>query len=136
MNYDQVKSYLLSKPEAIEDYPFYPDVAVFKVKDKMYATLSDDNGVARMNLKCDPEQALALRFFFDAVTPGYHMNKKHWNTVMLDGDVKDYDLQRMIDHSYALVVKGLKKSQRTALELSYGLETLYSALELTSPPRK
>jgi predicted DNA-binding protein (MmcQ/YjbR family) len=75
MNFDQAKRYLLNKPEALEDYPFYPDVAVFKVKGKMYATLSVDDGIARMNLKCDPEQALTLRFFFDGVKPGYHMNK-------------------------------------------------------------
>lgn len=130
MDADQAKQYLLNKPEAIEDYPFYPHVAVFKVKGKMYATLSIEDGVGRMNLKCDPEQALTLRFFFDAVKPGYHMNKKHWNTVTLDGSVPEYETQRMIDHSYGLVVKGLKKSERTALELAHGAEEIYKAEQL------
>ncbi len=128
MNYQDTKTYLLSKPEAIEDYPFYPDIPVFKVKGKMYATLAIDDGVARMNLKCDPDQAMTLRFFFDGVNPGYHMNKKHWNTITLESDVPDYDIRQMIDHSYALVVKGLKKSERTALELSYGPDNLYQNL--------
>ncbi len=132
MNFDQAKHYLLNKPEAIEDYPFYPDVAVFKVKGKMYATLSVDDGVARMNLKCDPEQALTLRFFFDGVKPGYHMNKKHWNTVTLDGSVPDYDTQKMIDHSYGLVVKGLKKAERNSLELAYGIDEIYKAPQLVN----
>lgn len=133
MEFEQAKHYLLSKPQATEDYPFYPDVAVFKVKGKMYATLSVDDGIARMNLKCDPEQALTLRFFFEGVKPGYHMNKKHWNTVTLDGSVPDYDVQRMIDHSYGLVVKGLKKAERTALELEYGADEIYKAPVLVNP---
>ncbi len=128
MDYQDTKAYLLSKPEAVEDYPFYPDVAVFKIKGKMYATLAIDEGVARMNLKCDPDHAMTLRFFFDGVNPGYHMNKKHWNTVTLESDIGDYDIQQMIDHSYALVVKGLKKSERTALELSYGQDAIYRNL--------
>ncbi len=128
MDYQDTKAYLLSKPEAVEDYPFYPDVAVFKIKGKMYATLAIDEDVARMNLKCDPDHAMTLRFFFDGVNPGYHMNKKHWNTVTLESDIGDYDIQQMIDHSYALVVKGLKKSERTALELSYGQDVIYRNL--------
>ncbi|MAZ89004.1 MAG: hypothetical protein CL693_15355 [Cellvibrionaceae bacterium] len=128
MNYQDTKTYLLNKPEAFEDYPFYPDIPVFKVKGKMYATLAIDDGVARMNLKCDPDHAMTLRFFFDGVNPGYHMNKKHWNTITLESDVPDYDIRQMIDHSYALVVKGLKKTERTALELSYGPDNLYQNL--------
>ncbi|GAA5315828.1 MAG: MmcQ/YjbR family DNA-binding protein [Candidatus Pelagadaptatus aseana] len=133
MNFEQAHRYFLSKPEATEDFPFYPDVPVFKIRGKMFGLLSYGSKgkanaeIARMNLKCDPEQALTLRFFFDAVKPGYHMNKKHWNTVMLDGSVPEYDLRQMIDHSYALVVKGLKKSERRSLELAYGTEALYGS---------
>lgn len=131
MDYQQARDYFLSKPEACEDFPFYPDVPVFKVKGKMFGLLSYGNkgssnaDIARMNLKCDPERALTLRFFFDAVKPGYHMNKTHWNTVMLDGSIPDYDLQQMIDHSYGLIIRKLKKAERQAMELAYDCETLY-----------
>ena len=115
MDYQQTKDYLLSKPEAVEDYPFYPDVLVPKVRGKMFATLSERNGVAEMNLKCDPDEALALRDIFSAVKPGYHMNKKHWNTVILDGSIPTNEIRRMIDNSYLLVVKNLPKNARVAL---------------------
>jgi predicted DNA-binding protein (MmcQ/YjbR family) len=133
MNFEQARHYFLGKPEATEDFPFYPDVPVFKVHGKMFGLLSyggknkPDTHIARMNLKCDPEKALTLRFFFEGVKPGYHMNKKHWNTVMLDDSVPEYDLKQMIDHSYELVVKGLKKSERKALELAYGEDALYGS---------
>jgi len=78
-----------------------------------------------MNLKCDPDEANALRDVFDAVIPGYHMNKKHWNTVILDGTVPVNEIERMVDRSYGLVVKGLKKSEQQALELRYSKEQLY-----------
>ena len=115
MDYRQAKDYLLGKPEALEDYPFYPDVMVPKVRGKMFATLSERNGIAEMNLKCDPDEALALRDIFSAVTPGYHMNKKHWNTVVLNGSIPDNEIRRMIDNSYLLVVKNLPKNARVAL---------------------
>lgn len=118
-------SYLMSKPETEEDFPFGPDVAVFKIKGKMYATLSDNEGTYHMNLKCVPDQAIQLRDIFPSVIPGYHMNKKHWNTVILDGSIPEGEIQRMIDHSYSLVVRGLTKKQRQALELSFGQEALY-----------
>ena len=125
MNYEDAKAYLLSKPEAVEDYPFGADVLVPKVKGKMFATLSFDKGTPYMNLKRDPNQAYELRDLFDAVKPGYHMNKRHWNTVILDGSIPDGEIMRMIDHSYTLVVKKLKKVEREALELSYGKSALY-----------
>ncbi|MGB2248222.1 MAG: MmcQ/YjbR family DNA-binding protein [Alcanivorax sediminis] len=120
MDVDTARAYLLGKPEAIEDFPFGPDVAVFKVKGKMFATLSETGGEGRMNLKCDPDQALALRDIFPAVQPGYHMNKKHWNTVCLNGSVPEGELQRMIDHSYALVVRGLPRAVREGMLLRHG----------------
>jgi len=128
LKYKAVQNYLLKKPEAREDFPFGPDVAVFKVADKMFATLAytkiDINGKkqnqARMNLKCDPDQALMLRKIFPAVLPGYHMNKKHWNTVCLDSSVPSDEIRAMIDHSYKLVVKTLKVAQQASLRTRYG----------------
>ncbi len=128
MDYQHARDYFLSKPESREDFPFYPDVAVFKVKGKMFATLSEEKGVVRCNLKCDPEQAEALRMLFDGVKPGYHMNKRHWNTVMFDGSVPDHEIERLIDHSYSLVFSKLKKSERHALTLLYSLEQLHGAM--------
>ncbi|ARU58252.1 hypothetical protein OLMES_4236 [Oleiphilus messinensis] len=125
MDYVQAKEYCLNKPAAREDHPFGPEVTVFKVKEKMFGTLSENEGVGQMNLKCDPQQALMLRDIFESVMPGYHMNKKHWNTVILDGSIPIGELQRMIDHSYTLVVKGLKKTERQALELRFPAKELY-----------
>jgi predicted DNA-binding protein (MmcQ/YjbR family) len=79
-----------------------------KIKGKMFATLVEQDGQARTNLKCDPDEAAMLRDIFSAVIPGYHMNKRHWNTVALDGDVPLGEIKRMIDRSYGLVVKSLK----------------------------
>lgn len=123
------KPYLLKKPEAIEDFPFGADVAVFKIKGKMFATLTPSSkekvGTLRMNLKCDPEEAVQLRDVFKSVLPGYHMNKTHWNTLILDGDIPDGEVERMIDESYRLVLKSLTKSVRKNLELAYSTEDLY-----------
>lgn len=125
MDIQQAKRYLLNKPDTREDYPFGPEVLVPKVKSKMFATLSAENGIGHMNLKCEPSQAQALRDLFSAVKPGYHMNKLHWNTIILDGSIPTGEIERMIDHSYALVVKKLKKAERLALELKYGEALLY-----------
>ncbi|WP_250464399.1 MmcQ/YjbR family DNA-binding protein [Microbulbifer litoralis] len=125
MDYQAARGYLLSRPEAVEDFPFGPGVAVFKVKGRMFATLGVENTVARTNLKCDPDEAQALRDIFSGVLPGYHMNKKHWNTVLLDGSVPDGEIERMMDRSYGLVVKGLRKVEREALELAYGSGAIY-----------
>ena len=121
----QLKRYLLSKPEAIEDYPFGPDAAVYKVADKMFALTFYRDDVLNVNLKCHPREAIELRDVFDAVQPGYHMNKQHWNTVILDGSIPKGEIERMIDHSYALVVKGLKKAVRQGLEIRHGRDHLY-----------
>ncbi len=125
MDYQSARTHLLSRPEATEDYPFGPDVWVAKIRGRMFATLAEQDGLARMNLKCDPEEALMLRDVFDAVTPGYHMNKAHWNTVLLDGSIPAPELERMMDRSYALVVRKLPKAERVALEVRYGRDTLY-----------
>lgn len=123
----QLKRYLLSKPEALEDFPFGPDAAVYKVVDKMFALTFQRGGHLNINLKCNPLQAMELRDVFDAVQPAYHMNKRHWNTVILDGSLPAGEVQRMIDHSYALVVKGLKKAVRQGLEVRHGRDALYPA---------
>ena len=125
MDDKQARTYLRSKPESVEDFPFGPDVYVYKVRGKMFATLGFTDNVGRMNLKCDPEEAMALRDIFESVVPGYHMNKAHWNTVILDGSIPNGELERMIDRSFGLVVKGLKKSERQSLEIRYGSETVY-----------
>ncbi len=125
LNARQTKAYLLSRPDAWEDYPFGPDVAVMKIHKKMFATLGYEGDVARINLKCDPEEALALRDIFEAVVPGYHMNKAHWNTVILDGSIPTGEIERMIDRSYGLVVKGMRRAERISLEVKYGREQIY-----------
>ena len=130
MKYKACQKYLLSKPEAIEDYPFGPDVAVFKVKGKMFATLAYSNievsgkevKQARMNLKCNPDQALMLREIFNAVIPGYHMNKKHWNTICLDGSIPASEIKSMIDHSFGLVINSLKVAEKNAMRIKYGVQ--------------
>ena len=123
----RARDYLLQRPEAWEDFPFGPDVAVFKITSKMFATLGYENKLARVNLKCDPDEAQFLRDMFEAVQPGYHMNKRHWNTVLLDGSIPTGELERMIDSSYSLVVKGMKKAERARLQLAYGSVTVYGS---------
>jgi len=127
MDGKSAEQYFLSRPGAWLDFPFDPNVYVFKVRKKMFGTLGWEDDLARINLKCDPEQALALRDIFESVLPGYHMNKQHWNTVLLDGSVPVGELERMIDHSYALVVKGMTKAERTPLEIEFGKDALYRA---------
>ena len=107
-----LKKYLLNKPEAVEDFPFGPEVAVYKVRDKIFALIGMENNEARINLTCDPAEAEHLRMVFDAVLPGYHMNKKHWNTVVINGSIPDNEVKRMVDNSYALVAKKMGKSAK------------------------
>ena len=109
MDLAQFRDYCLSKPGTIEDTPFGPDVLVFKVGGKIFALAALDEVPARVNLKCDPDLALDLRDRYEQVTPGYHMSKKHWNTIEIDRGIPAVDLLRMIDHSYELVVKSLPK---------------------------
>lgn len=135
MDVKRVRDYLLSKPEAVEEFPFGPGVMVFKVKGKMFALLSDQGGASadkrpQVNLKCDPLEAVQLRDVFDNVVPGYHMNKKHWNTLHLSQsnastDIPDREFERQIDNSYALVLQGMTKAMRRSLEVSYSNEQLY-----------
>ncbi len=112
MTFDMLRSYLLSKPAAREDFPFDTTTLVAKVSDKMFALVGINDEPLRINLKCDPLKAELLREQYPAVRPGYHMNKRHWNTVVLDGSIADDEIRTMIDESYALVVKGLPKARR------------------------
>ncbi len=128
-DYNRAREYLLGKPEASEDFPFNLDVAVFKIRDKMFATLAWQDDIANMNLKCDPFEAQMLRDVFPSVVPGYHMNKTHWNTVILDGTIPAGEIERMIDNSFGLVVSKLRKSDRNRLEMIYSLEELYGREE-------
>ena len=109
MNLEQFREYCLRKPCATEGTPFGPTVLVFKVSGKMFALAALDEVPTRVNLKCDPDLALELRDRYEQVTPGYHMNKKHWNTVEIEGGIPDAELRKMIDHSYDLVAKALPK---------------------------
>lgn len=129
MDGNALHQYLIMLPEAREDYPFGPQAAVYKVRGKMFALISHRLGDYQVNLKCDPEQAFILRDIFPSVLPGYHMNKKHWNTVLLDQSVPPGEIERMVDHSYRLVVQGLPKKQRLAMELAHGKAALYRDLK-------
>ncbi|WP_286234369.1 MmcQ/YjbR family DNA-binding protein [Thalassotalea sediminis] len=126
-SHTKFEQYLLSKPYSSFDFPFGPDVKVFKVKSKMFALLSFGNGNEKgtdgkmagyycINLKCDPDEAVMLRDIFPSVIPGYHMNKAQWNTVILDGSIPESEIERMIDNSFNLVVsKMTKKDQKSIL---------------------
>ena len=113
MDLAQFREYCLSKARVTEGTPFGPDVLVFKVGGKMFALAALDEMPTTANLKCDPDWALDLRDRYEEVRPGYHMNKKHWNTVEIEGTIPDAELRKMIDHSYDLVVETLPKSRAT-----------------------
>jgi predicted DNA-binding protein (MmcQ/YjbR family) len=106
----------LGKPGSAEDYPFGDEVAVFKVGGKMFALVPLAESHASVSLKCDPGLAADLRQKYPAVTPGYHLNKRHWNTVALDGSLPEEELLDLIDHSYQLVVAGLPRTERMQVE--------------------
>ncbi len=107
----------MAKIGATEEFPFGPEVLVYKVAGKMFATLAVDEATdtARMNLKCDPDRAQSLRARYEGILPGYHMNKQHWNTLVLDGRLPDELVRELIDHSHALVVSALPRKAREAL---------------------
>jgi predicted DNA-binding protein (MmcQ/YjbR family) len=109
MDLADFREYCLTKPGASEGTPFGPDVLVFKVAGKMFALAALDEVPTTVNLKCDPDLALDLRDRYEQVSPGYHMNKKHWNTVEIASGIPDVELRKMIDHSYELVTRSLPK---------------------------
>jgi len=110
-----LKKYLAAKPGAAEDYPFGENALVYKVRGKMFALVLENSDPLTMNLKCAPDEAEMIRNMYPAVAPGYHMNKRHWNTVTLDGTIDTETIHGMIDDSYDLVVKGLPKAVREEL---------------------
>ena len=127
LNDQSAEKYLLSKPEASLYYPFGDDVRVFRVKNKMFATIAHganaksakvgDEGKSHfwMNIKCDPDEAEMLRDIFPAIIPGYHMNKRNWNSIILDGSIPQGEIERMIDNSFMLVVSKMTKKDQQSL---------------------
>jgi predicted DNA-binding protein (MmcQ/YjbR family) len=113
---DEVLDVCGSLPAAVEDYPFGDGVAVFKVGGRMFALVPLEGSPGSVNLKCDPDLTLELRARYPSVRPGYHQDKRHWNTVELDGSVDEDELRWMIDHSYELVVSRLPRAVRAQLE--------------------
>jgi predicted DNA-binding protein (MmcQ/YjbR family) len=111
MDLGEFREYCLAKPRVTEGTPFGETVLVFKIGGKMFALASLDELPTTVNLKCDPDLALDLRDRYEQITPGYHMNKRHWNTVEIDGGIPDAELRKMIDHSYDLVARSLPKSR-------------------------
>jgi predicted DNA-binding protein (MmcQ/YjbR family) len=108
MNIETLQEYCLSKPDTEETLPFGPDTLVYKVNSKVFLLMGLDNEDLRFNVKCDPDKALELREEFPCVLPGFHMNKKHWDTIVVDGSVSVKQLKEWIDHSYDLVTKKKK----------------------------
>lgn len=118
MNIEEFHVYCLSKHSVTEGFPFGPEILVLKVGGKVFALARLDNPQFSVNLKADPDYAVELRELYEEVQPGYHMNKKHWNTVNFEGNLPEELLKKLIDHSYELVVKGLSKAKRMELGLN------------------
>lgn len=115
MNIQEFRAYCFTKPACTEDFPFDENSLCLRVGGKIFCIASIDAIPLKVNLKCDPEKAIELREKFDAIIPGFHMNKKHWNTVILDGSL-DLDLiKSLIDESYDLIFASLKKSERESI---------------------
>ncbi|MEL4456282.1 MmcQ/YjbR family DNA-binding protein [Lutimonas vermicola] len=115
MHIEEFRAYCLSKNRVTEEFPFDENTLVFKVYGKMFALTGLEEPDLKVNLKCDPEKAISLREHYKSITAGFHMNKKHWNTVEVDGSFSDDFFKDLIDHSYDLVVKGLPKKLRDQL---------------------
>ena len=112
---DDLHDLLVGKRDVSEEIPFGPDVLVYKVRGRVFALAAFKATPLRLSLKCDPLHALALRAQYPAIQPGYHLNKRHWNTVTLDGSVPEEEFLAMIDESYRLAARGLPKADRLAL---------------------
>lgn len=116
MNLEELRDYCLQKPGVIEGLPFGDETLVFKVGDKIFLLTNIVTG-DRFNVKCDPELAIELREKYPEVQPGYHMNKKHWNTVHMNGGLSGKELNEMVDHSYSLILKSLPKKIQELIEI-------------------
>lgn len=111
MNIEEIRMYALSKPGVAESFPFGRDVLVFKVDSKMFLSMGLERKPVQFNAKCDPDKAIELRELYSCIVPGYHMNKKHWNTIIIDNTLSNKQLKELIDHSYQLVnTKSRKKA--------------------------
>ena len=108
MTHKEVEEYVLSMPNAVLDYPFDEKTAVYKVGDKMFAIIAEGKDPVNISLKCDPQLAVVLREKYETVVPGYHLNKKHWNTIILTGQLPWEEVQALIRHSYDLVAPELE----------------------------
>lgn len=117
INRESLRDYCLAKQGATEKFPFDEETLAFMVMNKMFLLTNLEAEPISFNVKCEPELAIALREKYDAVTPAYHMNKKHWNSVEINGSIPVQELLTMIDHSYALVVAGLSKTVQEELAL-------------------
>lgn len=117
MNIEEIRYYCLSKKSAEESLPFGPNILVFKIMGKAFLLCGLDAAPLQFNVKCDPEKAISLREQFNCVLPGYHMNKKHWNTVIVNGDLPEDLFFKLIDDSYDLVFLSLSKKRRDELAL-------------------
>ena len=117
MNIEDFRDYCLAKPGVTEEAPFGPETLVFKIGGKTFA-LTDIDTFGSINLKCDPERAVDLREAHDYVLPGFHMNKKHWNTVLIGTGAAEAQLHELIDHSYDLVLAALPKAVRQAMHVA------------------
>ncbi len=115
MNIEEFRTYCLSKKQVTETFPFDEVTLVFKVAEKMFALTGLESEEFTVNLKCDPERAIELREEYEEVQPGYHMSKKHWNTVSFEGMLSDTFLKELIDHSYTLVVESFSKKKQKEL---------------------
>ena len=103
MNVEEIREYAISKPDVEEGFPFGPETLVFKIAGKVFLLMGLKNDPLQFNVKCDPERAIELRDEYECIVPGYHMNKKHWNSVIIDGTLTNKKIKEQIDHSYDLV---------------------------------
>jgi predicted DNA-binding protein (MmcQ/YjbR family) len=117
MEATELRRWCLRQPGAIEDFPFGPEHSVFKVAGKMFALSALDRVPLQVSVKCEPELAAELRHTYPAIRPGYHLNKRHWNTITIDGSLPDQFVRDLIEDSYDLIVGALPKRLREQLEL-------------------
>ena len=115
MDIEQIRNYCLHKKAVAESFPFDKDTLVFKVGSKMFCLMNLENYPLHINLKCQPDEAIRLREKFPQITPGFHMNKKHWNTILIDGFLSQELIRKMIDDSYELVVQSMTRKERESL---------------------
>ena len=116
MQFKELEDYILSKPGSRLDFPFDEHTAVYKVGDKMFALMPQNKTPIRVSLKCDPTLAETLRERYESVGPGYHLNKRHWNTIVATGQLTNQEIFDLVDHSYQLVVESLTKTEQDSLK--------------------